>query len=274
MFIFTEYFDSMLPTEKNTVNTKGEDLIILLTGSDPVSVLIHLNEVGILNDILPELVVLKSETKGHKDNFMHSLGVLNNSIQLELGIIYRLSALLHDIGKAITKRYDKEKGWTFHHHEEVGSKLLPKIWERLNLPENLYDPVYTITKYHGMVKILSEEGVTDSAIRRFLGEVGDNWKILLIFAKTDMTTKYQDKKVKQWKTIDDLYKKIEKFIVDEKEREWRMAVGGNDIMEILNITPGRELGKIKSDMEKKVKAGELPNDRDHLLGYISSLSNH
>ena len=251
--------------------TAGNDLITLLNVTDPIKAIAHLDDIKLLEEILPELTALKATSKGHKDNYYHTLGVLENCLELGLGTNYRLAAIFHDIGKAVTKKYYHDKGWTFHQHEEVGANMLGVIWERLGLPAEYYDDVFIITKYHGMVRVLSDEGITDSAIRRFVTEVGEKWRLLMVFCKTDLTTKYPNKKYGIRKKIDELTDKIEKFLVEEKEREWRMAITGNDIMDILGIAPGRELGNIKTGLEKKVKAGEIPNDREILIGHIKSL---
>ncbi len=237
--------------------------------------LLDLYQSGVLEKVLPELVNLKGVDKTkksfHKDNFYHTLEVVENTYNVTTNHKLRLASILHDIGKAPTKKWCDDKGWTFSNHELVGSKMLEKIFERLNIPLEYYDYVYNIVLYHGIPKELTKN-VTESALRRFGKDIGENLEDLILFCKCDLTTKNQEKKQQQIKSYDNLYKNI--IIVREKDdaSKWRCPIDGNMIKEFFNVD-GREIGLIKNEIISAIKSGKINDDYESAYNFILEMKN-
>lgn len=231
---------------------------------------------GLLQEFLPELSVLDTVDDGrHKNNFFHSVEVLRNISKVTDNVWLRFATLLHDIGKDKCKRKDDVTGnWTFYGHPEVGAKMIPIIGKRLRLPNDKIKYLEKIVRLHMRPQKIAEDGITDSAVRRFLVEADDDVEDLLLLSKCDVTTKHFERKLELQKAIDFLEIKIE----DLKERDWRRefqpCVNGFDIMEMFNLKKGALVGELKEAMKNEILDGNLKNEREDLINYLKNLYNN
>lgn len=237
-----------------------------------------LDDANLMQYILPELVALKGieevEGQKHKDNFYHTLEVVDNVSPHTDNVWLRWAALLHDIGKAPTKRYDKKVGWTFHGHEYVGSKMIYRIFKRLKLP--LGAPlkyVQKIVKLSSRPISLIDENVTDSALRRLLFDAGDDLDDLIKLCKADITTK-NPKKQKRFKENFVLVEaKIKEVEERDKVRNFQPPISGEEIMETFDLKPCKEVGMIKNAIKEAILDGEIENNYESAFKYMLELGN-
>ena len=235
-----------------------------------------LQRCGLLQIILPELQALAGietrDGRGHKDNFMHTLMVLDNVARTAGSNLWlRWAALMHDLGKAKTKAYDEKLGWTFHNHDYVGSRMVMPIFRRLKQPlgaEEKY--VEKMVSLHMRPIHLADEGITDSAIRRLLFDAGDDIDDLMTLCEADITSRNAEKVRRFLDNFKVVRRKLVEIEEKDRIRNWQPPVDGIEIMERFHLTPSREVGILKDSLKDAILDGVIPNDRDAALAYLDA----
>jgi poly(A) polymerase len=228
---------------------------------------------GLLHHFFPELVNLQGveirEGKGHKDNFYHTLQVLDQTCEKTEDIWVRWGAILHDIAKPPTKRFVKGEGWTFHGHEDRGARMVKGIFKRLKLP--LGEPMRKVEKLvrlHLRPIALTKENITDSAIRRLIFDAGEDLDDLMILCKSDITTKNKEKEKRFQANLLLVEENIKRVEERDHIRNWQPPVDGNEIMELFGIGPSREIGIIKTSLKDAILDGVIANDYNEALKFV------
>lgn len=273
-FIEDETFEALTRNADRLKIISGEricdELNKIMKSAQPSRGFVDLQRSGLLNLILPELAALDIvETKNgraHKNNFYHTLEVLDNVAKKSDNLWLRWAALLHDIGKIRSKRWDPALGWTFHNHNFLGAKMVPEIFRRLKEPMDMkMKYVQKLVDLHMRPIVIADEVVTDSAVRRLLNDAGDDIDDLMTLCEADITSKNQVRK----RQFLENFRMVREKIADLKERDYKRllqpVIDGNEIMEMFHLKPCREVGALKQCLKDAVLDNKVENEREPLM---------
>lgn len=270
-FIEDETFDAIIRNADRIKIISGERIItelnkIMMTRT-PSKGFVDLQRSGLLRLIIPELSAMegveKVNGKAHKDNFYHSLQVLDNICKKSDNLYLRWAALLHDIGKPRVKKWDNAVGWTFHNHNYIGSKMIPTMFRRLKMPMDYHEKyVEKLVDLHMRPIAIADDVVTDSAIRRLINDAGDDIDDLMLLCEADITSKNE---VKKQRFLDN-FKMVREKLKDLKQRDYKRllqpCIDGNEIMELFHLQPSREVGELKQTLKDAILDNKIPNERE------------
>ena len=244
-----------------------DELTKIIKSPVPSKGFLLLERCGLLKIIFPELQALKGvevvDGRGHKDNFFHTMQVLDNVALKSDNEWLRWAAVFHDIAKPVTKRYDRKLGWTFHNHNFVGMKMIPAIFKRMKFPMNeKMRYVQKMVELHMRPIALVEDEVTDSAVRRLLFDAGNDIDDLMLLCEADITSKNQEKIRRYMENFAAVRNKLVEIEEKDRIRNFQPPVSGNDIMEAFGIPPSHVIGEIKEIIKNSILDGKIPNDRE------------
>ena len=276
-FIEDETFDALTRNADRIKIISGErvqeELNKIMMTATPSKGLVELYRCGLLPRLLPELTALdiveKRNGRAHKNNFYHTLEVLDNVSRHSDNLWLRWAALLHDIGKPKTKRWNNALGWTFHNHNFVGAKMVPDIFRRLKLPMDAkMKYVRKLVDLHMRPIVIADEVVTDSAVRRLLNDAGDDIDDLMTLCEADITSKNEGRK----KHFLENFRIVRSKLHDLKEKDYKRllqpCIDGNEIMSMFNLKPSHEVGELKKYLKDAVLDNRVPNEREPLMALL------
>ncbi|MBM3326708.1 MAG: HD domain-containing protein [Calditrichaeota bacterium] len=256
----------------------GDEFQKMLSGADPTHAMILLIETGLMQRIIPEVTAMSGvEQVGrhqHKDVLIHSLRVMQNLAVKSNDSILRLAGLLHDIGKPLTKRFDKESGWTFHGHEAVGANMAYRIGRRLRLGHNDLEKLTHLIRLHMRPVNLTDEGVTDSAIRRLMVEAGDYLDEQMALCRADITTANPKLVDRYLQNFDLMVERMADVQARDKMRAFQSPVRGDEIIALCSIEPGPLVGALKGRIEDAILDGVIPNEYAAAKDYLMKIKDN
>jgi putative nucleotidyltransferase with HDIG domain len=276
-FIEDETFDALTRNAERIKIISGErisdELNKIMLTKTPSKGFVELHRCGLLALILPELanldVVNTRNGRAHKNNFYHTLEVLDNVSRHSDNLWLRWAALLHDVGKPKSMRWDNLIGWTFHNHNYLGAKMVPQMFRRLKLPLDLkMKYVQKLVDLHMRPIVIADEEVTDSAVRRLLNDAGDDIDDLMILCEADITSKNAERKQRFLNNFRIVREKIEDLKKRDYKRLFQPCIDGNEIMELFGLKPCREVGTLKQTIKDAVLDGKVENDRESLMALL------
>lgn len=276
-YIEDETFDALGRNAERIKIISGErvmeELNKIMATPTPSKGFVDLHRCGLLQILMPELtnldIVETRNGKKHKNNFYHTLEVLDNVARHSDNIWLRWAALLHDIGKTKSKRWDPLQGWTFHNHNFIGAKMVPPLFRRLKLPMDAkMKYVQKMVDLHMRPIVIADEEVTDSAVRRLINDAGDDIDDLMILCEADITSKNHERKQR----FLDNFAAVRVKLADLKERDYKRllqpVIDGNEIMEMFHLQPSREVGALKQTLKDAVLDNSVPNEREPLMALL------
>ena len=276
-YIEDETFDALGRNAERIKIISGErvmeELNKIMATPTPSKGFVDLHRCGLLQMLMPELtnldIVETRNGKKHKNNFYHTLEVLDNVARHSDNIWLRWAALLHDIGKTKSKRWDPLQGWTFHNHNFIGAKMVPPLFRRLKLPMDAkMKYVQKMVDLHMRPIVIADEEVTDSAVRRLINDAGDDIDDLMILCEADITSKNHERKQR----FLDNFAAVRVKLADLKERDYKRllqpVIDGNEIMEMFHLQPSREVGALKQTLKDAVLDNRVPNEREPLMALL------
>lgn len=276
-YIEDETFDALGRNAERIKIISGErvmeELNKIMATPTPSKGFVDLHRCGLLQILMPELtnldIVETRNGKKHKNNFYHTLEVLDNVARHSDNIWLRWAALLHDIGKTKSKRWDPLQGWTFHNHNFIGAKMVPPLFRRLKLPMDAkMKYVQKMVNLHMRPIVIADEEVTDSAVRRLINDAGDDIDDLMILCEADITSKNHERKQR----FLDNFAAVRVKLADLKERDYKRllqpVIDGNEIMEMFHLQPSREVGALKQTLKDAVLDNSVPNEREPLMALL------
>ena len=249
-----------------------DELFKILASPKPSVGFLLMDKLAVLPFVFPELVEMKGveQRKGfhHKDVFRHTLIVVDNVAKVSDSLRLRLAALMHDVAKPRTKRFDEEAGWTFHGHDEIGARMMEGIAGRMRFSKEMKEFVQKLIRLHLRPIFLSSEEVTDSAIRRLIVQAGDDLNDLLNLCRADITSGNPDRVREHLKNFDFVMERVQEVVEKDELRNFQSPVRGDKIMETCELPPGPMVGKLKKAIEEAILDGKIPNEYAAAMEYL------
>ena len=252
-----------------------DEFLKILTSPKPSVGLKLLFDSGVLEIVFPEIAIMagvdQRKDYHHKDVFLHTLQVVDNISKETENVWLRFAALVHDIAKPPTKKFVEGIGWTFHGHEDLGARMMKKIFHRMKLPLHQLDYIQKLVRLHLRPIALAKEEVTDSAIRRFIVNAGEDLEDLIVLCRADITSKNPIKVEKYLGNYERVMQKVRDVKERDQLREFQSPVRGEEIMQICNLKPSRKVGEIKTAIEEAILDGKIGNNYDEAFKYLMEI---